>query len=183
MKRLACGFALVVFFFVVAVPAQTAKQGDAASLPADPTEFHSPMVLETAFAAGDRTLWNGGKAFSLPEWWELGKYKCDGVSVRMDPDRKRQWDPGLEMRVRDVPGQKVEVKLEIGVRNPKHNLDKMVDLFLEVMNGEEVIGSKSLSIKAKDNGEGNQEDIKWTFPANELHPSTKLRITMKTRNY
>ena len=164
--------------------AQTAKQGDPAKV-TDATAFHSPMILETIFAAADRSLWHNGKEFTLPEWWELGKFTCDGVSLRMDSDRRKKWDSGINMKVRDLPGGSVEVKMKVGVLNPKHNSDKMVTLLLEVVNGDEVVAAQSVKIPAKDDGGGHQENVKFTIPGSSLRldPITKLRITMTTQKY
>ena len=50
MKRiLVC---VLLFLLSSGILAQTARQGD--PIP-DPTAFHSPMALETVFAAADRT--------------------------------------------------------------------------------------------------------------------------------
>ena len=54
---------------------------------------------------------------------------------------------------------------------------------LAVANGDEVVASRILQIKAKDNNEGQQETVKWTIAAGSLTPSTKLRITMTTKEY
>ncbi len=163
-----------------------AKQGSEASTPVDANAFHSPMVLETDFAAGDRVKWPAGSSgswFTLHEWWELGKFSCDGVFFRSDLDRKKQWDPGIRMRVKDLPGGQVQVEMEVAVQNPKHNHDKMVSVRLDAVNGEESVKSEIVQFKAPDNGEGQQEQVTWSLPAASLQPTTRLRITMTTKDY
>jgi len=162
---------------------QTARQGDPAQYPADPNAYRSPMVLDTIFAAGDRSLWKDGKWFTLHEWWELGRFTCDGVGLRGGNDRKKKWDEGLEMRVHDLPGGNLEVRMRVGVRNPRNNHDKIVSVFLEVLNGEDLVASDSLRIQAEDDGDVHDAKLKWTIPTSSLRPTTKLRITMKTENY
>ncbi len=163
--------------------AQTARQGDASAFPVDPNAFRSPMVLETIFAAGDRSRWKDGKWFTTPEWWELGKFSCDGVGLRAGNDRKKKWDEGLEMRVHDLPGGNVEVRMRVGVRNPRNNHDKMVSLYIEVLNGDEHVASESLRIQAEGDGDVHDAKLKWLIPTSSLRPTTKLRITMKTEDY
>ncbi|MGH9441432.1 MAG: hypothetical protein ACRD16_04095 [Thermoanaerobaculia bacterium] len=147
--------------------------------------YQSPVVFETDFAAADRSLWNGGKEFTIPDWYEMGKVSCDGVWLRGDSDRKRGWDPFIEMRAKDLLDGNVEVKMAVGVQNPKHNEDKLATLLLEVLNGRERVASETVAIKAKDDGEGHFKTVVFTVPARSLHttPMTKLRVTMSTSGY
>lgn len=162
-----------------------AKQGPVDQPRLSESEFKSPMILETDFAAGDRANWPVGKPawFTLKEWWELGKYSCDGVFFRGDRDRHTGWDPSIQMRLRDLPPGNVEVQIEVAVQNPKNNHDKIVSMKLEAVNGEDVIKSEIVQLKAPDNGEGQQAQVKWTMPAASLLPTTKMRITMTTKDY
>ena len=78
--------------------AQTVKQGDPNAPVADPTEFHSPMVIETVFAPADPSLWKSDEwtptkpkpwrsgEFTTAEYYDLGKYSCDGLSIRNGSD-------------------------------------------------------------------------------------------------
>jgi hypothetical protein len=158
----------------------------APTLVTKPGAYRSPIVVETKFAAADRSLWGlKGKAFTIPEWWELGNVSCDGVYLRGDTDRQTQWDPFIKMKARELSGDSVEVTMTIGVQNAKHNQDKTVTLLLEVVNGEQRAASASVRIKAPDNGQGSFEDVLFTLPAAYLRtdPMTKLRITMTTNGY
>lgn len=175
---------LVALSISSAAMAQTVTQGTEAQKQLGPTEFKSPMTVETTFAAADRKLWGTGKEFSVPEWWELGKYSCDGVYLRSDSDRKTKWDPAIKMRVKDLRDGSIEVRLELGVMNPKHNRDRRVNLKVEAVTGEKVLAEDIVHIAAKDNGEGFQDSsIRWKVPLAEINAETKLRITMTTETY
>ena len=102
--------------------AQTVKQGTEADL--EPTAFKSPMIVETVFAAADRSLWKQGW-FTIPEYLELRKYSCDGVFLRGDSDRRIGWDPPIAMKARNLPDGNVEVRFDLKVNNPKLNHDKV----------------------------------------------------------
>lgn len=147
--------------------------------------YQSPITLETDFAAADRTLWNNGNEFTLPDWYELGNVSFGGIYLRGDHDRKKGWDPFLRMRAKPLPGGNVEVKVAIGVQNPKHNEDKLVNIVLAVLNGQTQVASSSVEIKAKDDGEGHFKTVVFTIPEQSLRtsPMTKLRITLSASNY
>jgi hypothetical protein len=172
----------------VTVLGQTAKQGDASQIPRC---FHSPMVLETVFAAADRTLWtkkdrheSGRDWFTVPEYHALGRFTCDGVSLR-DPTKNGEWRPGLFLSARDLPDGNVDVGIFVKVRNPGANSDKLVKLSFEVLNGDEVVASATMEpINVEDNARGDDGEVRLTVPAAALRiePMTKLRITMTTRD-
>jgi hypothetical protein len=172
---------------------QTVKQGDSRQ---DPTVFHSPMVLETVFAASDRSLWEktdnkyGGRYwFTVPEYHELGKYTCDGISLTDPTDRSKrtyegQWDNSLFMSVRTLSDGNVDLGIRVKVTNPKNNHDKLVDLFFEIMKGDDVSASalmKQLRIEEKSYGDDGK--LTMVLPASTVLSATKLRITMTTRDY
>jgi hypothetical protein len=101
------------------------------SRPAEPTtqdafKRQSPFIIETVFPVGDASRWKRittmqhfatgsalglrawprvlGKETSIPEWYALGKYTCDGVSLREEVKKNgSEWEePGLrisELRV------------------------------------------------------------------------------------
>lgn len=167
----------LVSLLAVPVVAQTAKQGTDADRGA--TEFRSPMVLETTVAEeGD--------------WWKLGRFFCDGVSLRgereegffWDRPKTEQWQPGLTMKMRDLPGGKVEVTFGVSVNNRKHNHDKVADVRLEIVNGDEIVATETARIKAQDDGDDHGTKIKTVLPSREaIKPTTKLRLTMTTKDY
>ena len=161
---------------VRALQAQTARQGTEADREA--TEFRSPMVLEADFNAAG-------------EWWKLGRFHCDGVALRGESDegffwdrpKTERWRSGLTVKMRDLPGGKVEAKFVVSVNNRKHNQDKMVDVRVQIVNGDDVVASETARIKAKDDGDDHNKKIVMTYPAAAIQPTTKLRITMTTKDY
>ena len=177
-----------VLLMAVSIPyaaAQAARQGDASN---EKTTFTSPMVLETVFAAADRSLWDPAKGhvagawFSTEDYRGLGRFSCDGVYLRSDFKRKQgTWKPGLEMSVKEGEGGQVQVKVRATADNPKDNRDRKVDILFEVMNGEKVIASASDS-KGIEEGDEKGITVNFTLPAADLiaEPMTKLRLTVKT---
>jgi len=177
-----------VLLMAVSIPyaaAQAASQGDASN---EKTTFTSPMVLETVFAAADRSLWDPAKGhvagawFSTEDYRGLGRFSCDGVYLRSDFKRKQgTWKPGLEMSVKEGEGGQVQVKVRATADNPKDNRDRKVDILFEVMNGEKVIASASDS-RGIEEGDATGITVNFTLPAADLiaEPMTKLRLTVKT---
>ena len=178
---------------------------------ASPTlyEQHSPMVIETVFPIGDPSAWRKikslegftpgqpiklgawpaklGKEISLPEWYALGRYTCDGVSLREEvTSRGRQWEePGLRVQeLRSVPSG-FEVTLEATLYNPKTNHDKLVTLSVDVLDGDNAIiatGSRVQKTPA-DSKSGNNADVVFLFSKEELRRVAKLRLTLSTKDY
>lgn len=165
---------------------QTARQGGAAN----PTAFRSPMIVETVFAASDRSVWDrkenkdGGRYwFTDPEYHELGKYTCDGISLTR-PTSKGQWDNALFLSVRDLPGGNVDLGIRAWVTNPKNNPDKLVDLFFEILKDDAVVASASMKqIKIEEKSDGHDRKLTMVLPASTVLSATKLRITMTVQNY
>jgi len=146
------------------------------------------MILDTVFAAADRSLWGRvGHWFTIPEYHELGRFTCDGVSLRASPrDRKGKWDSGLEMTARPLGDDEVEVKIKATAHNPRGNHDKFVKLHFDVLNGEDVVRSATMKpIKCPDRGDEEEGEVTITLQSNTLKadPITKLRITMLTVDY
>jgi len=176
--------ALLMAVFIPFVAAQAARQGGASD---EKTTFTSPMVLETVFAAADRSLWDPAKGhvagtwFSTEDYHGLGKFSCDGVYLRSDFKPKQgTWKAGLEMSVKEGEGGQVRVKVRATADNPKDNRDRKVDILFEVMNGEKVIASASDSTGIEE-GDAKGITVNITLPAADLiaHPMTKLRLTVK----
>jgi hypothetical protein len=163
--------------------AQTAHQGDPNS-GIGSTDFHSPMVLDTIFAPADRALWDKGGWFTVKEYQELGRFTCDGVSLRSDYDRRKgTWDAGLEMAVKPLDDGKVRVKIRAIVYNPKHNHDKRVSLYFEIQNGDQRVETATMPpIKAEDKNDDFDGEVSVVVSADALKtdPMTRLRITMTT---
>src|SRR6267142_5543949 len=110
------GRLLTIFTVVSTLPAQEVKQGTFGE--AGSIEFTSPMILKTVFAATDRSLWGKGDWFAVDEYRNLGKFTCDGVSIRRHyRHRHETWDAGLEVSVRSKISDTVQVRTRITVRN------------------------------------------------------------------
>ncbi len=191
----------VAFLFTNAwLGGQTVKQGDPTARAADPTVFTSPMVIETVFAPADRSLWKSDEwtpqdpkpwkrgPFTIPEYHDLGKYSCDGLFFRSAAEG-RSWESGLVMKVNPVAGGNLRVDIDAFVFNPGHVHDKMVTLFLEVMNGNEVAATTTITIKAAKSWRGKPEEhdgegrLVLAAGALRTKPMTMLRITMTAVDY
>ena len=198
MKRLLVLLGLALFSYLLV--AQTVRQADASALPALPNAFRSPMVLETVFPANP-SLWMDtdslagfksgrsirgklGKRFSIPEWYALGKFTCDGVSLRGDARSDGSWnDAGLTMRVKPQRGAFL-VMLAATIHNSELNPDKTATVSFEVFNTDGVIAKDSVRIQTKDNGRGGHSgNVKLVLSKNQLASATKLRITTTTADY
>lgn len=184
---------LGVMAFLLVFPAPgygQATQGTTADVErVSPTEFHSPMVLETVFPTPAELAGKGWIA--IPAYFNLGRFTCDGVSLRGEKDdgffwdrpKTETWRSGLTMKVRAIPDNKAEVQMVLSVHNPHHNHDKLVTLHVEIANGDVVVASEAVTIKAKDDGDDHNEKTKTVIPAGAITPTTQIRITMTTQNY
>ena len=164
--------------------AQVARQGSATK--PDPNAFTSPMVLEASFVAADRSIWGSTSWHEGPDYKALGKYTCDGIALRGDPDKKtNEAATGLAMRAKELPGGKLEVTVGLWLFNPSHNHDKLVTLFLEVLDGAEVVASTTLGpIEVEDKGRARQVSFPFVMPTAVLkaEPAMKMRLTMTTKD-
>jgi len=114
--------------------AQTVKQGDPNVIASN--EFHSPMVVETTFAPADPALWKSDDwtpdkprpwkkgEFTTAEYYDLGKYSCDGLSIR-DGSNNGTWHSGLVMSLKEQAG-KLHITINAHVTNPGYVHDKSV---------------------------------------------------------
>ncbi|MEX2383085.1 MAG: hypothetical protein WEB59_00635 [Thermoanaerobaculia bacterium] len=189
---------------------QEAKQGSAKDIPVEPTSFVSPMVLETVFPVANPETWmdteslQPGKKpehvesgwFSVPEWYRLGKYTCDGVSLR-EAVSKGVWgaktgvweQPGLQMRVdRD---EKTTVKVKAIIYNPPSNHDKRVRIQFDVLTSNGVLMSETgvrdveetVKFHFMPGTGGKAVTVKFLFTPEELAQVTGLRLTISTLDY
>jgi hypothetical protein len=158
-----------------------------APAPKEKTEFVSPMILETVFAAADKSLWDSAKGYKPGEWFsteeyhELGRFTCDGVSLKSSFNKKKEtWDAGLEMSVVTGEQGQLRVNVRADVFNPDGNKDRKAQILFEVMNGDKVVGS---SLGAHKVEEGDEKSITVHFSLNPTDlvtdPMTKLRMTIK----
>lgn len=161
----------VLLMASVSASAQTARQGDQS---ADPTEFHSPMVLEAPFAVANPSTWTLKKGSSVmsPDLGQLRRFHCDGVSIGMGA-----------LHPKEISGDRVETQMDFSIVNPGH--DKFVKVLFELFNGDtKVAETATAPIKAK---EGAFVQTKATIVARKADlvadPLTKIRITMTAWDY
>ena len=127
-----------------------------------------------------------GTETSIPEWYELGRYTCDGVSLREEVTKHgTMWEePGL--RVSDLvrlPNGNYSVTLEATLYNPKGNQDRLVTLdyvFLDGANQQVGTASRTYKLVAKAKS-GENADVGLQLTPDEMHRITKLRLTMTTK--
>ena len=164
--------------------AQVARQGTADTSP-DPNAFKSPMVVEASFVAADRSIWGDKSWHEGPDYKALGKYTCDGVALRGDPDRKtKEVATGLAMRARELPGDKLEVTIGLWLLNPSHNHDKLVTILVEVLDGAEVVARTTLGpIEVEDKGHAQARTFPFVIPTAVIKTDAmKMRLTMTTKD-
>jgi hypothetical protein len=151
------------------------------------TRFDSPMVLETVFAAADRSLWDPaqghqpGAWFSTQEYEELGRYSCEGVFLRQKYNRRREtWQPGLSMSVTPAQDGRLKINVRAVVDNPEDNHDRKVEALFEVIRNDKVIASRTVK-KAVEEGDERSLVAPFDMAATDLiqDPMTKLRVTLK----
>jgi hypothetical protein len=170
----------------------------------------SPCVLETVFPIGDPTRWKRVKSMqhfsagtslgfaawpnhfeketSIPEWYALGRYACDGVSLREEvKNRGTEWEePGLRIsELLHMPTGKYQVTLEATLFNPKGNSDRLVTLAYDVLDSNKqslqtATRSYKLVAKAKS---GENADALLLFMPDELKRVAALRLTITTKPY
>jgi len=165
--------------------AQTARQGDR-NANYTPTAFRSPMVLETPFVLADPAMWGGTDL--VQEYNDLGKYTCDGLALRgRILDKKTgEWQSGLWMKAKERGGGKLEISIRVLVRNPKHNHDKHVTIFFEIIDRDQVVAATTLGpVEVEDKGWSQDFSTKLLLPIDTLKsdPTMKLRITMTAKDY
>ncbi|MCI0659092.1 MAG: hypothetical protein L0170_18720 [Acidobacteria bacterium] len=186
MPRKSPRIALAALFLtavsVTILPGQTVRQ---ASI--EKTRFDSPMVLETVFAAADRSLWDPsqghqpGAWFSAQEYEDLGRYSCDGVFLRQKYNRRREtWQPGLAMSVTQAQDGRLKINVRAVVDNPEDNHDRKVETLFEVIRNGRVIASRTVK-KAVEEGDEKSFVAPFDLAASDLtqDPMTKLRVTIK----
>jgi len=181
---------LAMMIVAVGVALMNAQPVEVHQGTAAPTEFHSPMIIDTIFIVADRSRWQvRGKSsewFTSDEYHDLGKYRCDGLSLRQDYDaEKGTWESGLSVKPQELESGDVETRVRLSVFNPKHNHDKLVTVTLEVRNGEKVVGMATIGPwKVEDKGRENTNKGTIIIPASELstNPTTALRITVSAQD-
>lgn len=158
----------------------------------DDKVYRSPMTLEVPFALSDPARWNDAWT-SGKEYIDLRNFGCEKVFIE-----------SLRMRARRVGSTNVEVAVQTRLRNPNGNHDKRVWLTLQLLNdGAPVNTIAQPKTVAEKNFEREQarlfpeaegggidleesdsatRTIRMTVLAEDLRPSTVLKITMSLRD-
>jgi hypothetical protein len=170
----------------------------------------SPCLIETAFPLGDASKWNRvksmehfepgkalglaawptvlGKETSIPEWYALGRYTCDGVSLREEVKKHgAEWEePGLRIsELRHLPNGNYEVTLEATLYNPKGNGDRLVTLVYEILDNAKAViqtAERTYKLDAKAKSGENADAILLVTPA-DMPRVAALRLTITTKAY
>ena len=135
--------------------------------------------------AWPRTL---GKETSIPEWYELGRYTCDGVSLREEvKSHGTEWEePGLRIsELSHLLNGNYEVTLEATLFNPKGNQDRLVTLNYELLDGsgqQMQTASRTYKLVAKAKS-GENADVVLLLTPDEMQRITSLRLSMSTKTY
>ena len=184
-SRVTCVVLVVMAVSILRPAAQTVKQGETPAA-SDKTIFTSPMILETVFAAADRSLWDPTKGhpmgawFSAPEYEGLVEYSCDGVHLRHFDHKQKTWQSGLAMSVMPGEGGMLNVAVRAMIDNPKKNHDRKIEVLFEVMNGDKVVASTTVKRGVE---EGDEKPLLTHFtlaPADLIQePMTRLRLTIR----
>jgi hypothetical protein len=181
---IACAAVALTALIVPVSLAQIAKQGN---VRLEQTRFESPMVLETVFAAADRSLWDPAQGHPVGEWFsareyeELGRYSCEGVFLRHKYNRRQEsWQPGLAMSVTPAPNGRLKIQVRADVDNPDDNDDRRVETLFEVIQDGKVIASRAV-MKAIEEGDEKSFIAPFELASSELarDPMTKLRVTVR----
>jgi hypothetical protein len=172
---------LAVLTIQGAAAAQVARQGAP-----DSNAFVSPMVLEVSFVAADRSIWGDKAWHEGPDYQGIGKFTCDGVALRGDPDRQtKAARTGLAMKAREISDGKLEVTLGLWLLNPARNHDKLVTILVEVLDGAEVVAHTTLDkIEIEDKGHARAGSFPFVMPTAAIKSEgMKMRLTMTTRDF
>ena len=177
MKRIQTLISLAALLWAATATGQTVVTGEK---PHSENEFLSPMVLETPFLLADPARWNDTWS-SEKEYADLVKYCCEKVFIE-----------SLKMRARRAGPDVVAVTIKTKLRNPNGNHDKRVFLTVELQNDGNTIKDltppkthaappvdKGVSVEESDSA---TKTTVLTVLADDLKPTTKLKITMALRD-
>jgi len=134
------------------------------------------MILETAFVVADRKAWHprADAWISSSEIQRLRKFRCERISIST-----------LEMKARQLSGDRAEIGIRVSLLNPDANHDKRVDLLFDVVNVDEVVKTFKFDALKVEEGDTVSRTMKLVLPMSALktEPMTKVRITMAVRDY
>lgn len=140
-----------------------------------------PLVIDTEFAALDRSLWKNGAWFSVPAYHALGEQAVEKVMIRRRNNTKaKTWESGLEVSATARGADTFVVKIRLTLTNPNGNHDKTVTTLVEVMQGEVSVRKATIKMEVE-SGEDKNGEATLTLPADLLssQPPLGLRLTMK----
>jgi hypothetical protein len=129
-----------------------------------------------------------GKEASIPEWYALGRYTCDGVSLREEVKKQgTEWEePGLRIsELRHLPTGSYEVTLEATLYNPKGNGDRLVTLAYEILDSEKAViqtAQRTYKLEAKAKS-GENADVDLLVPSGDMPRVALLRLTITTKAF
>jgi hypothetical protein len=145
------------------------------------------MVIDTRLAF--ESLTQPGKkteVVSIPEYHDLGKFTCDGVSIRLNNNtRKGTWEPGLRLRAEMAKDGHIDIDATVWMHNPKNNHDKRVTVILAIVDGQHELHSTTIGpFEVEDHGDWGEhkEHRRFSVPADVVlkQPAPTLRITVIT---
>ena len=153
--------------------------------PQGPRNFGAPMVIETRLAATDRSLWRGAEWFSIDEYHEIGRYSCEGVSLRRGYDTLAgTWQSGLELTVVPRGDKKVAIHFRATVTNPPGNDDKGVTIAIELLDPARRVVRKEVmttfvTVGTESEAEGTLE-VSRAFLDSVPAPTLRLTVIAKS---
>jgi hypothetical protein len=160
-----CGLVATV---LSAVPACAEIEATAGST----REYESPLTLTVDFPMADSARWGKGEWVSGADFAELAEYVCDRVSVRK-----------LEVAV--DPGKRGVARVAFrGVLAARAGHDKSVTLKLELLAGDEVLGSTTVSEIGVEEKKENGWKARLEVPGARFSAASapRLRITMSVED-
>lgn len=189
MKRIRIFLIVAALLSAAIAAAQTLVSGE--RVPSD-NDYRSPMTLDVPFALSDPARWNGTWT-SGKEYPELRDFRCEKVFIE-----------SLKLRARRIDQTNVEVAIQTKLRNPNGSHDKRVWLTAELLNdgapvtkvarprtaAEKNLEKEKTRLFPGDEAGGidlEESDsatrtIAMTVLADDLRPSTSLRITIALRD-
>jgi hypothetical protein len=143
---------------VTAIQGVTAAQGSTA-------QFNSPMILTASFPLADRQLWRSAEWTDPNALSAFRDFRCDGIAIAEMQMRGKLQDDG---------------KLKIDIKGRFDTLpgnDKLVDMKVELLNGDTLVGVGYASKLGAPEGKQKKFGFSFYTQYSDLQPTTHLRIT------
>ena len=133
--------ALIPLMFSLTLVAATPAKSEVQAAASQNKTFQSPMVLTVDFPVTDSSRWGQGEWLRGADYGSLPGYVCDHVSIK-----------NLQVSYEPAKNGKVRVNFRgLLVAAPGH--DKSVDLSLDLVNSDIVVGSateEGISVEEKE---------------------------------